>query len=319
MKAWPDRVREHVETWRKRLPAHDWWPRFVYHFTDITNAVSILDEGKLYSRAEANRRGLLRTDVAAPDVIGQTAASYLEYVRLYFRPRTPTQFRNEGIRPRGDRWAGALCPVPVFLCFDTVHVLCRGDTELSDGNMASAHVQHAPAQEIFERIPFDHVFHDGPFSKQDGSITFHRCAEVLVPKVLGLAPSLKMIVCRSPAERTTLLHLLSEPARRRWAPVVRIDYQALFERRWTFVESIATTGTSIEFRFNPSTQTPGPFQVRFEYREAGSRPRIWTGHKDELNVSASFGVAGATHGEARLLLDDCMAFAGDITFEDAPF
>ena len=30
-----------------------WWPKFAFHYTDISNAISILHSGFLYSRASA--------------------------------------------------------------------------------------------------------------------------------------------------------------------------------------------------------------------------------------------------------------------------
>lgn len=320
MSTWPDQVRQHIETWSARLPGRNWWPSFVYHFTDLHNARSILASGKLHGRAEAIRLGLVQIDAASPDVIAHTARAHTEYARLYFRPRTPTQFRNEGIRTKTKIWSGAHCPVPVFLCFDAAQVLTMDSTELSDGNMASGRVEHGPAPEMLDRIPFHHVFHDGRFLPEEAeTIKFHRHAEVLVPVALDLQPSLRMIVCRSPAERTTLLHLLPGPARRLWGPRVRIDYQALFERRWTFVESVTTIGAHIEFRFNPSTETPGPFGVGFLYQETEGGRRVWNGPMGPLSSTQRFDLAGARRGVATLTLDGCTAFSGPVTFDDTPF
>jgi hypothetical protein len=69
MTTWPDRVQTHIETWSKKLSDRSFWPKFVYHFTDLQNALSILDSDRLYSRTEAMRRGLVKTDSASPDVI----------------------------------------------------------------------------------------------------------------------------------------------------------------------------------------------------------------------------------------------------------
>ena len=32
-----------------------WWPQFAYHYTDVTNAASILDKGCLYSRVNVKK------------------------------------------------------------------------------------------------------------------------------------------------------------------------------------------------------------------------------------------------------------------------
>lgn len=49
---------------RHRGEARSWWPKFVFHYTALSNAVSILKTGMLYSRSEALRKGLLSTDGA---------------------------------------------------------------------------------------------------------------------------------------------------------------------------------------------------------------------------------------------------------------
>lgn len=52
---------------------------------------------------------------------------------LYFRPRTPTQFHNEGIRPPLQRGqSGAHCPVPIFF----VLVVHRPPRPASDSSSA---------------------------------------------------------------------------------------------------------------------------------------------------------------------------------------
>ena len=152
MKPWADDIRQHIERWSNRLGNLNWWPRYVYHFTDIHNAVNILKERYLYSRAEAQQFGLMKVDNASPAVIQQTQSAHLEYVRLYFRPLTPTQYRNEGIRPIGRReLEGAHCPAPVYFCFDTFEILAMDETHFSDGNIACSVWQY---KRIFLKHPF---------------------------------------------------------------------------------------------------------------------------------------------------------------------
>lgn len=83
------------ENWLKNS-ARKWWPHFVFHFTDINNVANILKCGKLYSRNRLHHSTQNFIDIASPEVIQRTPAYYQDFVRLYFRPRTPTQFRNEG-------------------------------------------------------------------------------------------------------------------------------------------------------------------------------------------------------------------------------
>ncbi len=64
------------------------WPRFLYHYTDILNAVSILRDGCLYSRELAEETRRLRVSSGSPKVLDETDPSIKDCVRLYFRPKT---------------------------------------------------------------------------------------------------------------------------------------------------------------------------------------------------------------------------------------
>ena len=72
MKYWANEIEEHINVWSAKLGNLDWWPRYVYHFTDVHNAASILQNSYLYSRTEATKRGLMKVDNASPDIIQQT-------------------------------------------------------------------------------------------------------------------------------------------------------------------------------------------------------------------------------------------------------
>lgn len=97
----------------KTLPQqHRWWPKFFYHFTDVHNAVSILKTGWLYSRGKAVENHLMATDNASRMVINLTNSGVEQLARLYFRPKTPTQYHNEGYKPTEirDKNIDACCP-----------------------------------------------------------------------------------------------------------------------------------------------------------------------------------------------------------------
>ena len=119
-------------------------------------------------------------------------------------------------------------------------------------------------------IPFDKVYHDhGLSGSEKASIVFHRHAEAVVPNELELEGLLRYIVCRTQAEYETLLFLLTENAREKWASkIVRDTKSTLHYRRWTFIESVEMSEKMIRLKFNPSSKEPKPFALRFEIREA---------------------------------------------------
>lgn len=323
MKDWSNDIAQHINTWQARLGSLGWWPRFVYHFTDVQNAVKVLEQEYLYSRVEATKLGLMQVDNASSEIIAQTSPEIQNNVRLYFRPRTPTQYRNEGIRPKNQRpLGGAHCPVPIFFCFDAFTVLSLDSTKFSNGNMSSRDASCSSERGFFFQIPFQYVFHDGAYSQAQAEIKFHRNAEVLVPNNLPLRPALKFIACRSVAERQTLLHLLPAPTRKKWERLIRLGEQGLFQREWTFIERVLVVDEQVFFYFNPNTKTPGPFEIKFEYIEASSgRLRTRRGSSSKLNGKEPGMVTlkGASAGAARLYLDDALAFAGNLIFDDIPF
>ena len=95
----------------------DWWPKYAYHYTDISNAVSILRSGYIYSRIHATESGLMQNDNASRQVIDITNRAAVSSVRFYFRPLTPTQYHNEGYKHPQLRYnhdENANTPVPVF-------------------------------------------------------------------------------------------------------------------------------------------------------------------------------------------------------------
>ena len=110
---WVLSVPEILERFHARAsPASDWWLKFAFHYTDVRNAANIIETGHLYSRNKALEDDSMTNDNANPDVIAQSSDSH-DWVRLYFRPKTPTQYRNEDIKPASTQGDGH-CPVPVF-------------------------------------------------------------------------------------------------------------------------------------------------------------------------------------------------------------
>lgn len=320
-------LHQHVEDLR-RAPwigtTRQWWPRFLFHCTDVLNVVSILRQGEILSRVQAEATGQLQQDIASPEVIEHTDPQWQDYVRLYFRPRTPTQYRNEGFRPLGQQSMGAYCPVPVYLVFDALSVLSRADCRFSDGNLGSAYANVGDSISFLKQIPFEAVYHDSRFDPQERDhIVHHRNAEVLVPQRMGLE-NLRYIGCRSRAEYETILYLLPTGASARWVRKtgVRPDLR-LFNRIWTFVEQAEVSEEKLIFRFNRNSKTPGPFDVRVSLEEVETGNRYHWGNKEyqcskELNLSLA-SMLNPDDYTVRFFLDGQLAYANRYQTDDLPF
>ena len=167
--------------------AVSWWPKFAYHYTDVTNAVSILDTGYLYSRSDATNLKVMKNDNASRQVIDMTRLDVVSKVRFYFRPLTPTQYYNEGykhpaLRYDGDSYANV--PVPVFLLFDLETLLSLPGVQFSETSQAGYGAKMYSGVEAFSKLNFDKIYSnklsDLETTKQ------YRHAEIVHPKSMQI-------------------------------------------------------------------------------------------------------------------------------------
>lgn len=277
----------HIERWQARLNQsldsyRQYWPEFLFHHTPLENAVLILASGMLRSRNDpANGRP---RDVAARDVNARRVHAH-DFVRLYFRPRTPTQFHIEGIRKQGECKLGDETHAPVLAMFvlDARRILTLPGTQFCDRNMQHDAAVAGDTESYFDSIPFEKVYHEGSTS-HDSTIISHRCAEVLASSPLALDQCLKAIWLRSEAERDTLLQLLG-PHRGLWANRCRVsDALKVFQKTYSFVQDIALTRDGVVFKLNPRQDgrpvklsiqvwdAAGRFIVRFDNTELPAAP-----------------------------------------------
>lgn len=296
------------------------WPRFFFHITDVRLATSILADARLLCRARASSSQEMAVGNASPDVLERTPSWVFDYVRLYFRPRTPTFYRNEGIRPPGYRQMGAHCPVPVAFLFDAKDIAGRAGVRFSDGNLASSSAMHGEDAQFLHSLDFRDIYHDGAMGLDNRSrLTSRRQAEIIVPGELGLE-ALIHIATRSPAERQTLMTLLQkEDVSSAVAPEMIIVDSGLFFCEWTYIDSVALLGSTIRCLFNPDSQTPGPFTAVFEWSDPAGGTSMRTTHSLRALGNVTVPVPGAFEGNAVRLtirLDDALAFSG--TLEPLP-
>ncbi len=310
------------EDWIKRSE-RNWWPLFLFHYTDIRNAVEILRGGYLYSRQYLEDENIPLISSGSSRILANTDAAIKDCVRFYFRPKTPTQYHAEGIRSRNylsnSDYPDAHCPVPIFFLFDSVNLLSRSDCEFSDGNLGTsgkATLFHS-AEEL-ANLPWKEIYHnDRILPKERPTIVFRRNAEVIIPQKLDLR-DLRYIYCRSHAERETLLQLLPDKLRNKYEKkVVATARNTLFFRRHTFVESARLSSKAIRLHFSPDTESPGPFYVTIDINDR----RIWENQfvdhirgKLEIPFRQSL-----PKYEVRIFLDSHITYAGKHVEIDVPF
>ena len=191
-----------------------WWPKFIFHHTDIRNAVGVLRDGCLYSRTRAEQLGKLAVSSGSTSILAGTNPEIKDCVRLYFRPKTPTQFYAEGIQSKDtlaqSRYPSAHCPVLIFFLFDSAQILTCADCRFSDQGLNNAGAAILSTAEELKNLPWQKIYHNTRFDRsriEESDIARRRQAEIIVPRDLKL-DALKYIYCRSVAEKETLLHLL---------------------------------------------------------------------------------------------------------------
>jgi len=271
-----DEIEEKLAELRSAFSDHrSWWPRFVYHSADLPNAASILNRGEILSRQRAGQCGVLEKDSAAPEIIGALTEEQKDWVRLYFRPRAPTQYANEGIRPKQAYEYGAHMAVPVFFLFSAPSVLTQEGCCFTKGRLRPGGTLGQTA-DYFCSIDFRKVYHDSYLPAENKEAWKDaRHAEVLVRESLGLDHLLR-IVCRSAPERDTLLHLLDEPTRAKWADKIIVEGgRRIFYKRGVFIEKASLTPQFSTFTFFLGDwDKRGPFDAKARWRD-GSWTSRW--------------------------------------------
>ncbi|GAB4513735.1 MAG: hypothetical protein OHK0046_14800 [Anaerolineae bacterium] len=287
-----------AEPW---LGERHWWTFFLFYFADVQGIAEILTNDQI--RPPDKRR----------------SDRWDRMVRLYFRPRTPDLFGCEGIRPAAQRPLSH-CAIPVYLLFDLESVITISEARFSEGDVTTTKKTFKAAS-AFRDMPFDLIYHDSwiPKEKNDrgerGEILTARRAQVILPDTLDLE-HLQHILCRSEAERETLLALLPESVQARWQAKigVRPEYH-LFNARWLYVEKAALETTSVGFIFHPCAEDDcNTVQARVELTLMnGDTEQMDLGEIDVRDaLSLDLAALAAEHGyNIRLYLDDTLAYAGE--------
>jgi len=318
-------IEGHIEYWQKRLKSGAWpyrqhWPSRLFRHEPIENAVKIIKDGRVLSRNQAGQN--IPRDIAPHDIIGRRDLAHSS-VRLYFRPRTPTQYHIEGIKKPGEYYQGRHAPVLIVFIFDMRKILSRLDVHFSDGNMQSDSADVLNTDAEFQNLSFEHIYHEGSFpsgSATGQTIKNRRCAEVLVPDRLPLNNSLRGILCRTPAERATLLHLLGDSADQ-WRPRIRTYTEpGIFQREFTHMESVDVSDSAVRFNIHPRRDGQPVSAEMWIFGENGGTA-LHMGAKD-LDPSSRWSVKhklGQGRYVARFHLENCLAYEAPFVIDDLPF
>lgn len=250
-----------------------YWADYLFHFTEMRNAVSILKTKRLMSRNKALEEGKMYNDNASHEVIDQTFDKVLNYARFYFRPLTPTQYNNEGIKK--DNPTDKHCPNPVFFLFD-LNLLTQypGKSIISEKTLSSSLSLPDATNNIeaLKNYNYKKIYHSGGFDPNtERDIIHYRQAEFVVKDEVNL-DNLKWVVTRSKAEKDTLLLWLHKYNIYEYDDIIVCDYEKHFEymffKKRLYIENVVleenfitvdiankSNEYSIEYRIKYDNQT----------------------------------------------------------------
>lgn len=254
-------IEEHVQAWEAKLGFghRRHWPSRLFRHEALENAIKILELGSILSRNHAT--DVLQRDVAPDEIINSNHLAH-RFARLYFRPRTPTQYRIEGIRKPEEIWNDRHAPVIFMFVFKSRILLNRETVHFSKGNMQVPDAEILDGDDSFRSLIFEKIYHEGSYGQENADIKVWRCAEVLIESPLVLDESLEAIVCRSDAERKTLIFMLGDYSIN-WADKIMVMTQpGFFNAEYAFVESVDLAGDGVKVRFHPRVKAPVDSEVR---------------------------------------------------------
>jgi len=323
-------IDNHIETWgsrleRSRYPFRAKWPSRIFRHDPIQNIAMILNRGELLSRNDSE--DVRPLDAAEIEIVNTTDRAH-QFVRMYFRPRTPTQYHIEGIRKQNEYYhKNAHAPTLGMMIFDARALLSYQGVQLSTCNMQRHEAETGDTDEFFlEQLDFSKIYHFGGISG-DYSIIPKRCAEVLVPSPLAIQDVLKHVYCRSSAEKEFLIYLLTQEARNNWEDrIVVSDDMKVFEKEYTFVEQVYLSQNGAVVRFSPRRDGQS-VSIKTEMFDVATDSRIFRYGPTEMSPRPASGKASwrfvhnfsAGQYKVVIQIDDCTAYENILEYDELPF
>ncbi len=139
------------------------------------------------------------------------------------------------------------------------------ESQFTAETLAKPNTQPYRTPEDFRRLPFTDIYHDswlGPVEKE--RVIKARQAEVIIPQQMNL-DHLKLICCRSLAEKETLRNLLSTSLWNEWNSRIKVvGHQPVFFKRWLYIVNATMHDDDIVLELNvpESPSDYGPYVIK---------------------------------------------------------
>lgn len=180
-----------------------------HHYTDLTNFFRIMKNEKLFSRNKAIELGF--TDSASQEVLSHTHKYIMDFVRFFYKEKTPTIYKNEGIKVDNE---APHMPIPVLIIFDESIIYHSEVAFLSGGGGNPHSICTKSINQASKFFDWYVIFSRGPIPRfqnniqsvgndtSGASITNKRNAEFLYPTEIDIK-YINKIIFRSPADKKT--------------------------------------------------------------------------------------------------------------------
>lgn len=182
--------------------------------------------------------------------------------------------------------------------------------EILDGNSA------------FQSLDFRKIYHEGSYSVEEADIKVWRCTEVLCESPLELDDALEAIVCRSDAERKTLLYMLGNE-RQRWANKIKtVTQPGYFNAEFAFVESVDLNSDALTVKFHARRKAPVETWVEVKIKPLDNLLGTIAFERKERDLRKRWNFLFQPEPgryRVRIWIDDELAYVSDLEYAEEPF
>lgn len=307
--------KDHLAKWTQELSNYrKIWPKYLFRHEPLENAIDIIRSGCLHSRQYAEQNGIIKSDIAPASIISSNYTAHSN-VRLYFRPRNPTQYHIEGIRKQTDYFEHKHAGFLVMFVFRAENILTMPSTKFSCGNMQTKGSEIHDQDNGFNNLNFDAVYHDS--INHDPQVTRQKCAEVLIKDPLNLQQYLKHIIVKTDADSRTLKYLLLHNGLNSYIALIKKSMTpAIFFNHYTALEYIDATSDRLNFSAK-ATNSSGDIKCQIRLEDTKSKTKSF---EIKANISGAKGYYvqhGLNPGQylATVHLEDCLAHKSILTID----
>jgi len=258
---------------------------YIYHYAHIETAAKIIDNQKILSREKAIQLlGEKFKNSAGQSLIGKTRDFVKQCARFYLRPKTPTQWHNEGLGAnRLDD--NPMCPVPIFFQLPLQNVLQKYPEKvfISNGNLSSNWPEYGNSYDFLKNVDFAFLYKE---LEEIDLWSYKRASqqELIVKDELDFSDKPLNIICCSENDKSTLIELIGK--QNPYADKIKIDSSFYFKQNPQVVVNQGNNSVKISINRNASGKLRLSFYSKTAKHSAEPPLRLLT--KKEIEFQTDY-------------------------------